>query len=98
MEINNYSCVHWPAGERTTSPLGDGGLPVIVEGMMRLAELIGTLSLAIDAGTGLPDHHAPPATASPATAAPPSRPRFASAGNSWRRSFETGLDAPACIC
>ena len=25
---------------------------------MRLAELIGTLSLAIDAGTGLPDHHA----------------------------------------
>jgi HD-GYP domain-containing protein (c-di-GMP phosphodiesterase class II) len=25
---------------------------------MRLAELIGTLSLAVDAGTGLPDHHA----------------------------------------
>jgi hypothetical protein len=25
---------------------------------VRLAELIGTLSLAVDAGTGLPDHHA----------------------------------------
>ena len=25
---------------------------------MRLAELIGTLSLATDAGTGMPDHHA----------------------------------------
>jgi len=25
---------------------------------MRLAELVGTLSMAIDAGTGLPDYHA----------------------------------------
>jgi HD-GYP domain-containing protein (c-di-GMP phosphodiesterase class II) len=31
---------------------------VVESGTMRLAELVGTLSLAVDAGTGLPDFHA----------------------------------------
>lgn len=33
-------------------------MPNARQAHMRLAELIGTLSLAVDAGTGLPDHHA----------------------------------------